>query len=141
MNASASDFLNLEESDLAKQLEEHKAAINRINDRREYLAELRAKAARIPGKGKVALSAKPSVNGAASAADDMPGPSEAIIAYVRKHPASTRQEVMDNLVGKFKTASDKPRELLRTIIGQCLAKGKLEDIDNKLHVPKSADEK
>ncbi len=125
-----------EEAELARQRAEHDAAISRIQDRIEFLAELRKK---IKGKHgtrkKPKASSEPSANGTPSAG--LASPTEAIFAFLKRSPGSNRTTVLDNVVGHIKTTSKSPRDLVRTIIGQLVAKERLvEEDDGGLKVAK-----
>jgi hypothetical protein len=119
-------FLEKEKADLERKHAEYKTAISQISDRLEFIAELRKKI-------------EPSINNATAETNDteetsdLP-PSAAITAFLRQHPRSTRKEIMASVLGRMKTESKSPRDLLRTMIGQMLARKKLKEDGGRISV-------
>jgi len=42
-------------------------------------------------------------------------------------PMSTRADIIDGVINHIKTSSTKPRDMVRTLIGQLVSKGKLKE--------------
>ncbi len=122
-----------EDAELAKLQEFHETEASRIKDRREFLGQLRKKIKGTQG-GKTVT---PSTNGTGDApktSDELLKPRRAVLFFVTTHPGSTRKQVIEGAVARMKTTSKKPKDMLRTVIGQMVEKGILEEAEDGLKV-------